>query len=51
MRSGKAEDLPLDGGLFDAVVCADCLEHVDDLGSADGWELGGVLKDGGVFLL
>ncbi len=45
---GKAEDLPLDGGLFDAVVCADCLEHVDDLERVVG-EVGRVLKDGGVF--
>jgi 2-polyprenyl-6-hydroxyphenyl methylase/3-demethylubiquinone-9 3-methyltransferase len=28
---GKAEELPVGDGLFDAVICADCLEHVDDL--------------------
>src|SRR5664279_2999970 len=28
---GKAEALPVGDGQFDVVVCADCLEHVDDL--------------------
>ncbi len=45
---GKAEDIPFADGIFDAVVCADCLEHVDDLKRVIG-QVNRVLKDGGVF--
>ena len=45
---GKAEDLPVGNGQFDAVVCADCLEHVDDLEQVIG-QIARVLKGGGTF--
>jgi len=35
-------------GQFDAVVCADCLEHVDDLSHVIG-QIARVLKAGGAF--
>jgi len=45
---GRAEDLPVGDGLFDAVVCADCLEHVDDLERVIG-QIARVLREGGTF--
>jgi 2-polyprenyl-6-hydroxyphenyl methylase/3-demethylubiquinone-9 3-methyltransferase len=45
---GTAEDLPVGDRLFDAVVCADCLEHVDDLDRVIG-QVSKVLKNGGAF--
>jgi 2-polyprenyl-6-hydroxyphenyl methylase/3-demethylubiquinone-9 3-methyltransferase len=45
---GKAEELPVADGHFDAVVCADCLEHVDDVGHVIG-QISRVLKAGGAF--
>jgi len=45
---GKAEALPVGDGQWDAVVCADCLEHVDDLAQVIG-QIARVLKGGGVF--
>jgi len=45
---GRAEELPVGDGLFDAVVCADCLEHVDDLERVIG-QVSRVLRDGGTF--
>jgi len=45
---GKAEEIPVADGLFDAVVCADCLEHVGDLERVIE-QVSRVLKDGGVF--
>jgi 2-polyprenyl-6-hydroxyphenyl methylase/3-demethylubiquinone-9 3-methyltransferase len=45
---GKAENLPAKDGEFDAVVCADCLEHVDDLEKVIR-EISRVLKEDGGF--
>jgi 2-polyprenyl-6-hydroxyphenyl methylase/3-demethylubiquinone-9 3-methyltransferase len=45
---GPAEELPFGDGLFDAVVCADCLEHVDDLERVIA-QVSRVLRSGGVF--
>lgn len=45
---GKAEALPFSDGLFDAVVCADCLEHVGDLGRVIA-QVSRVLRSGGIF--
>jgi 2-polyprenyl-6-hydroxyphenyl methylase/3-demethylubiquinone-9 3-methyltransferase len=44
----KAEELPAGDAQFDAVVCADCLEHVDDLEQVIG-QIARVLKGGGTF--
>jgi len=44
----QAEELAHDDESFDAVVCADCLEHVADLERVIG-EISRVLKRGGVF--
>lgn len=45
---GRAEALPFADGGFDAVICADCLEHVDDLERVIS-EVSRVLVDGGAF--
>jgi 2-polyprenyl-6-hydroxyphenyl methylase/3-demethylubiquinone-9 3-methyltransferase len=47
-RGGYAEDIPANDNTFDAVVCADCLEHVSNLGKVIS-EISRVLKDSGVF--
>lgn len=47
--TGVGEDLPYDDGRFDAVVCVDVLEHVQDLNQVV-LEIGRVLKPGGTFL-
>jgi 2-polyprenyl-6-hydroxyphenyl methylase / 3-demethylubiquinone-9 3-methyltransferase len=44
----SAESLPFDAQTFDAVVCCDVLEHVDDLGQVIR-EIARVLRPGGVF--
>ena len=46
---GVGEDLPYDSGQFDAVVCVDVLEHVNDLSTVLA-EVARVLKPGGTFL-
>jgi 2-polyprenyl-6-hydroxyphenyl methylase/3-demethylubiquinone-9 3-methyltransferase len=48
-RSGVAEDVPVEDGWADAVVCCDVLEHVDDAGKAVA-EAARVLRPGGVYL-
>jgi 2-polyprenyl-6-hydroxyphenyl methylase / 3-demethylubiquinone-9 3-methyltransferase len=47
-EQGRAEALPFADGAFDAVVCADCLEHVDDLERVVA-EVARVLRPGGAF--
>lgn len=47
-EAGKAEQMPFDDGSFDAVVCADCLEHIDDLARVIR-EVSRVIENGGVF--
>lgn len=47
--TGVGENLPYDDGQFDAVVCVDVLEHVQDLDQVN-LEIGRVLKPGGKFL-
>ena len=46
---GVGEDLPYADGLYDAVVCVDVLEHVQELGRVLS-EVMRVLKPGGMFL-
>ena len=46
---GQGEDLPYEDARFDAVVCVDVLEHVDDLDQVIG-EVARVLRPGGLFL-
>lgn len=46
---GYAEALPYDSGRFQAVVCLDVLEHVQDLGRTIA-EIARVLAPGGVFV-
>lgn len=46
---GVGERLPYADAAFDAVVCVDVLEHVEDLGKVIA-EVARVLKPGGVFL-
>jgi len=46
---GVGEDLPYDDASFDAVVCVDVLEHVQDLQQVIS-EVARVLKPGGMFL-
>jgi 2-polyprenyl-6-hydroxyphenyl methylase/3-demethylubiquinone-9 3-methyltransferase len=46
---GVGENLAYDSGHFDAVVCVDVLEHVDDLTKVLA-EVARVLKPGGIFL-
>lgn len=48
-RHGFGEDIPLDAGSVDVVVCVDTLEHVDDLARVVA-EVRRVLKPGGLFL-
>lgn len=47
-EQGRAEALPFADGAFQAVVCADCLEHVDDLERVVA-EVARVLRPGGAF--
>lgn len=47
--SGRAEDLPLASGVFDAVLAADVLEHLDDVPRALA-ESARVLRPGGLLL-
>ncbi len=47
-RIGAGEQLPFGGGVFDAVVCCDVLEHVDDVARVLA-EIARVLKPGGLF--
>ncbi len=46
--AGRAEALPYADGAFDAVICADCLEHVEDLEAVVA-EVARVLAPGGTF--
>lgn len=46
---GVGEQLPYGAAAFDAVVCVDVLEHVDDVGQVIG-EIHRVLRSGGLFL-
>ena len=46
---GVGEALPYDDAAFDAVVCVDVLEHVEDLAAVLG-EVARVLRPGGLFL-
>lgn len=47
--TGVGEALPYDDASFDAVVCVDVLEHVEDLGQVVS-EVSRVLRPGGMFL-
>jgi 2-polyprenyl-6-hydroxyphenyl methylase/3-demethylubiquinone-9 3-methyltransferase len=47
--TGVGEALPYDDGAFDAVVCVDVLEHVEDLPKVLS-EVARVLRPGGLFL-
>ncbi len=47
-EAGRAEALPFGDGAFHAVICADCLEHVDDLEAVIA-EVARVLAPGGTF--
>ncbi len=47
--TGKGEALPYADAAFDAVVCVDVLEHVDDLAQVMA-EVARVLRPGGLFL-
>jgi len=47
--AAPGESLPFGDGSFDAVVCTDVLEHVEDTGPVIS-EIARVLKDGGAFL-
>jgi 2-polyprenyl-6-hydroxyphenyl methylase/3-demethylubiquinone-9 3-methyltransferase len=46
---GTGEQLPSSDASFDAVICMEVLEHVDDAGAVVG-EAGRVLRPGGVFV-
>jgi 2-polyprenyl-6-hydroxyphenyl methylase/3-demethylubiquinone-9 3-methyltransferase len=46
---GTGEQLPFSDASFDAVICMEVLEHVDDAGAVVG-EAGRVLRPGGVFV-
>jgi 2-polyprenyl-6-hydroxyphenyl methylase/3-demethylubiquinone-9 3-methyltransferase len=48
-QAGVAEALPFADGQFDAVICCDVLEHVDDV-SAAVREAARVLRPGGLYL-
>ncbi len=50
MVCAAAEEMPFDEGVFDSVVCADVMEHVDDPNKAIG-EINRVLKKGGKLVL
>jgi len=47
-KLGSAENIPSNDDFFDAVICADCLEHVDDLDKVIN-EISRVLKINGIF--
>ena len=47
-KSGYAENIPVKDNTFDAVICADCLEHVDDLEKVIS-EVSRVIKANGIF--
>ena len=47
-KLGYAENIPSNDKYFDAVICADCLEHVDDLEKVIN-EISRVLKKDGIF--
>jgi len=47
-KNGRAEKIPANDNIFDAVICADCLEHVDDLEKVIN-EVSRVLKGNGFF--
>ncbi|MFH0912253.1 MAG: bifunctional 2-polyprenyl-6-hydroxyphenol methylase/3-demethylubiquinol 3-O-methyltransferase UbiG [Patescibacteria group bacterium] len=47
-RVGSAENIPMGNNTFDVVVCADCLEHVNNLEKVIS-ETSRVLKHGGKF--
>lgn len=47
-KIGYAENIPISDNIFDVVICADCLEHVDNLEKVIS-EISRVLKDNGVF--
>ena len=47
-KKGYAENIPANDDTFNAVICADCLEHVDDLEKVIS-EISRVLKNNGVF--
>ena len=47
-KKGYAENIPADDNTFDVVVCADCLEHVDDLEKVIS-EISRVIKNKGIF--
>ena len=47
-KSGYAENIPANENTFDVVICADCLEHVNNLEKVIS-EVSRVLKDSGIF--
>ncbi|MCK5283040.1 MAG: 3-demethylubiquinone-9 3-O-methyltransferase [Nanoarchaeota archaeon] len=47
-KKGYAENIPVNDNTFDAVICADCLEHVDNLEKVIS-EISRVLKNNGIF--
>jgi 2-polyprenyl-6-hydroxyphenyl methylase / 3-demethylubiquinone-9 3-methyltransferase len=47
-KKGSAEDIPEKDNSFDVVICADCLEHVEDLDKVIS-EISRVLKSDGLF--
>ena len=47
-KKGYAENIPANDDTFDAVICADCLEHVDNLEKVIS-EISRVLKNNGIF--
>ena len=47
-KLASAENIPSNDNYFDAVICADCLEHVDDLEKVIS-EISRVLKKNGIF--
>ena len=47
-KSGYAENIPANDNTFDVVICADCLEHVNNLEKVIS-EVSRVLKDSGIF--
>ncbi len=47
-KSGTAENIPANDNTFDVVICADCLEHVDNLEKVIG-EISRVIKNDGMF--
>jgi len=47
-KVGSAENIPAINNLFDVVICADCLEHVEDIEKVIS-EISRVLKKDGIF--